>query len=80
LASQAAAANAPYQKLVFRDQGKAVLLISAELDEVVRLSDRLMVLFEGKIVAECDPTEFTKTELGLLMTGHSVETVRGMAS
>jgi ABC-type uncharacterized transport system ATPase subunit len=64
----------------FRDQGKAVLLISAELDEVVRLSDRLMVLFEGKIVAECDPTEFTKTELGLLMTGHSVETVRGMAS
>jgi ABC-type uncharacterized transport system ATPase subunit len=43
-------------------------------------SDRLMVLFEGKIVAECDPTEFTKTELGLLMTGHSVETVRGMAS
>lgn len=64
------------QILDFRDRGKAVLLISAELDEVVQLSDRLMVLFEGQIVAECDPTEYSKTQLGMLMTGTPLEAVK----
>lgn len=70
-----------HQKIFeFRDQGKSVLLVSAELDEVVRLSDRLIVMYEGNIVVECDPTEFTKTQLGLLMTGSTLDAVRGEAS
>lgn len=57
----------------FRDMGKAVLLISADLDEVVSLSDRLAVLYDGKIVTECVPEDYTKVELGLLMTGSPLE-------
>lgn len=57
----------------FRDSGKAVLLISADLDEVYSLSDRLAVLYDGKIVTECVPEEYTKVELGLLMTGSPME-------
>jgi len=60
----------------FRDQGKAVLLISAELDEVVQMSDRLMVLYEGEIVVECDPEKYSKIQLGLLMTGQSPDAVK----
>ena len=64
------------QILRFRDMGKAVLLISADLDEVYTLSDRLAVLYDGKIVVECVPEEFTKVQLGLLMTGNPLESVK----
>lgn len=61
----------------FRDQGKAVLLVSADLDEVCKLSDRMIVLYEGKIAAECLPETYTKTELGLLMTGSRLDSAPG---
>ncbi len=53
-----------------RDEGKAVLLISLELDEVMNVPDRILVMFEGEIVAELDPKETTVQELGLYMAGH----------
>ena len=52
-----------------RDSGSAVLLISLELDEVMNLSDRILVLFEGEIVGELNPKEITYNELGLYMSG-----------
>ena len=52
-----------------RDQGKAILLISLELDEVMSLSDRILVLYEGEIVGEFDPKQTTVQELGLYMAG-----------
>lgn len=56
--------------LSMRAQGKAILLISAELDELQSLSDRIIVLYEGEIIAEGDTEMFTEEELGLLMAGH----------
>lgn len=61
--------------LELRDQGKGVLLISAELDELRSLSDRIMVIYEGEIVASGKTEEFTEEELGLLMAGHKAEEV-----
>lgn len=59
-----------HKKLIeLRDQGAAVLLISADLDEVRTLSDRLLVMFEGEIVSESMPGELNEIEMGLLMTG-----------
>ncbi len=55
--------------LKLRDEGKAILLISADLDEVKNLSDRLMVMYDGRIVAEGLPEQFDDMHLGLLMTG-----------
>ena len=52
-----------------RDKGKAILLVSLELDEVMSLSDRILVMFEGKIVGEFDPKKITVQELGLYMAG-----------
>ena len=52
-----------------RDKGKAVLLVSLELDEVMSLSDRSLVMYEGKIVGEFDPKKITVQELGLYMAG-----------
>ena len=61
-------------KLVeMRDQGCAVLLISADLDEVRALSDRIAVIYEGKIVAERKPGETNEEDLGLLMAGGKVD-------
>lgn len=58
------------RKLVeMRDQGCAVLLISADIDEIWALSDRIAVIYEGKIVAIKDPETTNDQELGLLMTG-----------
>ncbi|WP_066173153.1 ABC transporter ATP-binding protein [Bacillus marinisedimentorum] len=54
-----------------RDNGKAVLLLSFELDEVMNVSDRIAVIYEGQIVDIVDPKETTEQELGLLMAGHS---------
>ena len=52
-----------------RDAGTAILLISLELDEVMNLSDRILVMFEGTIVADLNPQEVTVQELGLYMAG-----------
>lgn len=52
-----------------RDKGKAVLLMSFELDEIMNVSDRIAVIYEGKIVAIVKPEETTEQELGLLMAG-----------
>jgi len=57
------------QILALRDSGCAVLLVSAELEEVTALADRLLVLHQGKIVREVDPARTTTAEIGLLMTG-----------
>lgn len=54
-----------------RDNGKAVLLISFELDEVMNVSDRIAVIYDGEIVDTVIPTETTEQQLGLLMAGHS---------
>ncbi len=59
-----------HRKLVaLRDAGCAVLLVSAELEEVTALSDRLLIIHEGRIVGEVDPKVATVEEIGLLMTG-----------
>lgn len=52
-----------------RDAGKAVLLVSVELDEIMSLSDRIAVMFDGRIMGERKPEETTAGELGLLMAG-----------
>ena len=52
-----------------RDSGKAVLLVSLELEEVMNLSDRILVMYEGEIVGEFDPRKTTVQELGLYMAG-----------
>ena len=52
-----------------RDRGTAVLLVSLELDEVMNLSDRILVMYEGEIVGEFDPKKTTVQELGLYMAG-----------
>jgi simple sugar transport system ATP-binding protein len=59
-----------HRKLVaLRDAGCAVLLVSAELEEVTALADRLLIMREGRIVGEVDPKVATVEEIGLLMTG-----------
>ncbi len=59
-----------HRKLVaLRDEGCAVLLVSAELEEVTSLADRLLVIHHGRIVGEVDPKSATPEEIGLLMTG-----------
>lgn len=58
------------QELVkLRDQGKAILLISAELEEIMALSNRIIVMYEGEIVGQFNPEETTESELGLYMSG-----------
>jgi simple sugar transport system ATP-binding protein len=52
-----------------RDAGTAVLLVSAELDELLAVSDRIMVMFRGRIVGEVEPATATREEIGLLMAG-----------
>lgn len=60
--------------LKMRDEGLPILLISAELDELRSLSDGLIVLYEGEIVASVDADEVSENELGLLMAGEKVDT------
>ncbi|ADI00052.1 ABC transporter ATP-binding protein [Salisediminibacterium selenitireducens] len=63
-----------HKKLVEqRDQGKAVLLVSLEMDEVLNLSDRIAVIYDGKIVDIVDAKETDENELGLLMAGGKKE-------
>jgi len=52
-----------------RDEGKAVLLVSLELEEVMNVSDRILVMYEGEIVGDLDPKQITVEELGLYMAG-----------
>jgi len=52
-----------------RDEGSAVLIVSSELDEILALSDRILVMYRGKIVAEVPGAEATATQLGLYMAG-----------
>ena len=59
-----------------RDQGNAVLLMSFELDEILNVSDRIVVIYEGQIVAEVKQSETSEQELGLLMTGTPLEQAR----
>jgi simple sugar transport system ATP-binding protein len=59
-----------HRKLVeLRDAGAAILLVSAELEEVLSLADRVMVMYQGKIVGEVDPRRVDQEEIGLMMTG-----------
>ena len=71
------------QIVALRDQGKAVLLVSVELEEIMALSDRIAVMFDGQIMGERLPSQTDEKELGLLMAGitdpdktHSVEEVQ----
>ena len=57
------------QLVAERDKGKAVLLVSLELDEVMDVPDRILVMYEGEIVGELDPKKTTQEELGLYMAG-----------
>jgi ABC-type uncharacterized transport system ATPase subunit len=59
-----------HRKLIeLRDSGSAVLLVSAELEEVTALADRLLVMREGRIVGEVDPKQTSNEQIGLMMTG-----------
>ena len=65
------------QLVAQRDAGKAVLLVSLELEEVMSLSDRILVMYEGEIVGELDPKQTTVAELGLYMAGAKRNTEGG---
>ena len=62
-----------------RDRGKAILLVSLELEEVMSLSDRILVMYEGEIVGELDPAKTTAQELGLYMAGAKRQDKEGKA-
>jgi len=64
------------QLLESRDAGKAVLLVSLELDEVMEISDRILVIYEGELVGELDPKKITVEELGLYMSGAKRDNLR----
>jgi simple sugar transport system ATP-binding protein len=68
------------QLVTQRDAGKAILLVSLELDEVMNLSDRILVMYEGEIVGEFDPANVTVEELGLYMAGAKRKGKEGSAS
>ena len=65
-----------HQIIQMRDQGVAVLLVSAELDEIIALADRIAVMYRGQIVATLDANKATRENLGLLMAGAQVEKVQ----
>jgi simple sugar transport system ATP-binding protein len=63
-----------HSKLIeMRDKGSAILLISTDLDEIFMISDKIAVMFEGKIVAIKEPNETNRNEIGLLMAGAKLE-------
>ena len=66
-----------HEKLIaMRDQGKAVLLVSSELSEILSLSDRVLVMYNGTIAGELDPKESSEEEIGLFMAGMKKEVGR----
>lgn len=64
------------QLIATRDAGKAVFLVSLELDEVMDVSDRILVIYEGEIVGELDPKKITVGELGLYMSGAKRDVIK----
>ncbi|MEI8199164.1 MAG: ABC transporter ATP-binding protein [Eubacteriales bacterium] len=66
------------QLIAQRDSGKAVLLVSLELDEVMNVSDRILVMYEGEIVGEFNPRETTVEQIGLYMAGAKRDTPRAV--
>ena len=68
--------NVHKQIVAQRDAGKAVLLVSLELDEVMTVSDRILVMYEGELVGQLDPRTTTVEELGLYMAGAKKEAVQ----
>ena len=67
--------NIHRQLINLRDEDKAVLLVSLELDEVMSVADRILVMYEGEIVGQLDPKKITVEELGLFMSGAKREEV-----
>lgn len=65
------------QIVALRDQGKAILLVSVELEEIMSLADRIAVMFDGRIMGERLPQDTNETELGLLMAGMQGEAANG---
>ena len=63
-----------------RDKGRAILLLSFELDEILNVSDRIVVVFDGQIVANLKPEETNEQQLGLLMAGSSINEKEGGTS
>ncbi len=64
------AAEYIHERLVAqREEGTAILVISEDLDEVFGLSDRIVVMYEGALIGEADPTTATREEVGLMMAG-----------
>jgi simple sugar transport system ATP-binding protein len=61
-----------------RDAGKAVLLVSVELEEIMSLSDRILVMFDGKIVGELPAAMATEQMLGLMMANIVPEEVKAL--
>jgi simple sugar transport system ATP-binding protein len=61
------------QIVALRDAGKAILLVSVELDEIMSLSDRIAVMFDGRIMGAADPATTDERALGLLMAGVAAE-------
>ena len=57
------------QIVALRDAGKAILLVSVELDEIMSLSDRIAVMFDGQVMGLRDPATTDERELGMLMAG-----------
>lgn len=67
-----------HQQIVhLRDAGKAILLVSVELDEIMSLSDRIAVMFDGRIMGEKIPSQTNVGELGLMMAGMTTEETEG---
>jgi simple sugar transport system ATP-binding protein len=60
-----------------RDNGIGVLLVSTELEEILKLSDRIAVMYEGKIMGIVKPCETTVEEMGLMMGGTPLQKIRG---
>ncbi len=64
-----------HEKIIeMRDSGCAVLLVSVELDEIMALADRIIVMYEGQIVAEINGRDADKTQLGLMMANAHQDT------
>lgn len=68
------AAEFIYEQLLERRRHAGILLISSDLDEILRLSDRIVVMYQGRVMAEAAPHELTSESLGLLMAGIKPET------
>src|SRR5690606_29126847 len=66
------AAQVVHRELLrLRDEGAAILLISADLDELLAIADRFVVIFEGQLVGELDASEATREKLGVMMAGRA---------